>query len=187
VNAYKFVTYRPAIEDVVLIKAETDKVKVLSDSREKMKVDNLDIMAYDALDKKNDKLEVKGTRKSSSPKKDLLDRLDIQSKHIKKNKASVKNTKKNIITKVSYKRAQIAALQTKKSALRYWEEKKDKYSKLLADKKYFVEEADLGSKGIFYRLQVGGFNTIEEVRSFCSSYIKVTNSNKVDCIVVEVK
>jgi len=187
INAYKFVMYTPAIEDISLIKAETNEIKVLSDSREKMKVDNLDIQAYDALDKKDNKLEVKGATKNPSSKKDLLDRLGVQDSQIKDNKAFIQSAKKEEKKKVAYKRAQIAALQTKESAIRYWGEQQSKYNSFLSDKVYFIEEADLGVKGVFYRLQVGDFDTIDEVREFCNQYTKITNSNKVSCIVVEVK
>jgi hypothetical protein len=54
-------------------------------------------------------------------------------------------------------------------------EAREAYSKLekkfpiLSNKKPIVVKADLGKKGIFYRLRVGGFATVDDAREFCKA------------------
>lgn len=196
-NAYKFITHKPSIEDISLIKAETNEIKVPSDSKEKIEVDNIEISVYDVLDKQEDEVEIKKVEKVETAKKDLLDRIDIKERQTKDNKAVVIKSENKATIKeeiktedteiISYVRAQIVALQTKDGVINYWQDKKNKHKELLSDKSYFIEKADLNERGVFYRLQVGGFKNTEEVEDFCKKYVTLTSNNKMDCIVVEVK
>jgi hypothetical protein len=183
-NAYRFATYRPSVTEVKLIKATAKEIKVLSDSKQKMRVDNIDIKVYDVLNKDGGSLNVAGVKKPIPMEKVILDKVANDSTTETKNDKS--NVKKEV-SEVAYVRAQIAAVQSRQNATKYWEERKAKYNELLGNKVFFIEEAKLGGKGTFYRLQVGDFKTIEEVRAFCKRYVEVTNGNKIDCIAIEVK
>jgi hypothetical protein len=196
-NAYKFITKKPSLEDITLVKAKTNQIKILSESKEKMKVNNIEMDVYSVLDKKEEEIKIKGAKNTKTSDKDLIEKLDLPRRNLR---PSIKTTKKENGTedklntnpktqeiKTSYIRAQISALNSKEKAIKYWNERKNKFNDLFEDKKYFIEEADLGVKGKFYRLQVGNFNKVEDVRNFCDKYIKLTSNNKVDCIVINVK
>ncbi|MDD2839678.1 MAG: SPOR domain-containing protein [Rickettsiales bacterium] len=82
-------------------------------------------------------------------------------------------------------RVQLLALKSRKSVETYWDEITSKYSTLFNDKTYYIEKIDLNEATSIYRLQVGMFANIDKANSFCQEYIKNTNKNKVDCIVVK--
>ncbi len=84
-----------------------------------------------------------------------------------------------------YVRVQIAALTSKNSANDYWENLQKLYPSLFSGLKYFAEEANLGKRGIFYRVQVGNFFDQIRAEEFCNKYVAQTKKSKADCIVVE--
>ncbi|MDA0902344.1 MAG: SPOR domain-containing protein [Proteobacteria bacterium] len=83
-------------------------------------------------------------------------------------------------------RVQIAALSSNKAANEYWSNLKKEYPKLFSsDLQPFVQKIDLGKKGIFYRLQIGDFDSQVAAEDFCIEFINKAQKNKVDCIIVE--
>ncbi|MDX2082678.1 MAG: SPOR domain-containing protein [Rickettsiales bacterium] len=87
--------------------------------------------------------------------------------------------------KRKYIKIQIAALTSKKSAEEYWQKTSNKNSDLFSGLKPFIQEIDLGKRGIFYRLQIGNFSDQITAEDFCKKYITQTQKNKADCIIVE--
>src|SRR5690606_18743063 len=63
-------------------------------------------------------------------------------------------------------RVQLGAYRSEKEALSTWGGMQKKHSEL-AGRQPQVVRADLGAKGIFYRLRVGGFSGMAEARDFC--------------------
>jgi len=84
-----------------------------------------------------------------------------------------------------YVRVQIAALTSKNSANDYWQSLQKLHPSLFSGLKYFIEEANLGKRGIFFRVQVGNFFDQVKAEDFCNKYISQTRKSKADCIVVE--
>ena len=54
--------------------------------------------------------------------------------------------------------------------------------KVLAN--YYIENVSLDNIGNMYRLQVGMFDNEQSANNFCKEYIKLTNKNKIDCIII---
>lgn len=82
-------------------------------------------------------------------------------------------------------RIQLLALKSRESVENYWNELTTKYSNLFSDKTYYIEKVDLNEATSIYRLQVGMFKNVDTANTFCQEYIKITNKDKVDCIVVK--
>jgi len=84
-----------------------------------------------------------------------------------------------------YVRVQIAAMTSKPNAYQYFEGLKKQYPSLFSDLNDYIQEVDLGKRGIFYRVQVDNFYDQIRAESFCKKYIAQTQKSKSDCIIVE--
>jgi hypothetical protein len=88
-----------------------------------------------------------------------------------------------IVGRSGYK-AQLIALQSESQAKNFVKNTKNEYSYLLKNLDIFYVGVDLSEKGIFYRVQVGFFNTKEEARAFCDTYLG-GKKNLLNCIVIK--
>lgn len=76
---------------------------------------------------------------------------------------------------------QLGSVQSKSKAEQEWQRLSAKYPDQLKDKPYRVEEADLGDRGIFYRVQAGPFEQLT-ARTICR---ELKNAGKTGgCLVV---
>ncbi|MEM1391511.1 MAG: SPOR domain-containing protein [Pseudomonadota bacterium] len=78
---------------------------------------------------------------------------------------------------------QLAALRSEASARSAWSAVLTDHSDLFSGAKLNIQRADLGARGVFYRLRIGQFETRAKATSFCSEYKAVGG----DCIVVSAK
>lgn len=99
--------------------------------------------------------------------------------------AEKKPTKKAVSKKAKAIKVQLAAMTSKKSAEDYWVKLNESHSRLLSSLDSYIEEVDLGKRGIFYRLQVGTFFNQIEAEEFCNKYVAKAHKTKADCIIVE--
>lgn len=76
---------------------------------------------------------------------------------------------------------QISALRTSDAAERAWVSAKKKSPELFAGSQKHIQRADLGAKGVFYRLRVGSFSRRTAATQFCDAL----KSAKHQCIVVQ--
>lgn len=84
----------------------------------------------------------------------------------------------------SYFKTQLVALKNKQQAHNFIEATKKQCGGLLKNLNIFIFEIDLGEKGIFYRVQVGNFNTRADALRFCNEYLKITTGDLTNCMVV---
>ncbi|MGE4218329.1 MAG: SPOR domain-containing protein [Alphaproteobacteria bacterium] len=77
-------------------------------------------------------------------------------------------------------RIQIGAVKSDAAARQQWQNVSQKNRDILANVAPIVERADLGEKGIFYRIQGGGFETRAAAQSTCDAL----KSRNVGCFVV---
>ncbi len=82
-------------------------------------------------------------------------------------------------------RVQVAAFNSKKLSKEYWQKINHDYDNLFSGLRYYIEEADLGKKGIFYRLQIGNFINQIEAENFCNRFVLQAKKTRSDCIIVE--
>ena len=82
-------------------------------------------------------------------------------------------------------KAQLVALRNQQQADNFINETKKKYSSILKNLNIFTVKIDLKEKGVFYRVQVGNFNTKEDAKKFCEEYVRLANKNLTNCIVVK--
>lgn len=82
-------------------------------------------------------------------------------------------------------RVQISAMSSRGLAKENWEKLNHFYPTLFAGYKHFIEEADLGKRGIFYRLQIGDFFNQVDAENFCSRFVAQTQKTRADCMIVE--
>ena len=99
------------------------------------------------------------------------------------NNALIANLKNHKDIKPGIK-VQLLALKSKNGIVDYWNRLFDKYNTLFKDKNYYIESVELENMGTIYRLQVGMFDNEDAARYFCQEYIKLTNKNKIDCIII---
>ena len=116
--------------------------------------------------------------KKEEPAKDLLTKTKGEGREVAAKPAAAKSQKRSI-------RVQVAAMTSKAAADESWTKLSKLYSSLFSGLKPFVEEANLGKRGVFYRLQIGNFFNQVEAEEFCNKYVAQTKKSRGDCIVVE--
>lgn len=67
---------------------------------------------------------------------------------------------------------QLGAFKSEADVDKNWSSIKKKHDSLLKDLQINVEKADLGDKGVFYRLQVGSIDNESEARKLCQKLIE---------------
>jgi cell division protein FtsN len=67
----------------------------------------------------------------------------------------------------SGERVQLGAFRSKAEAEKNWQKIARAHGSLLKGKPHQVVRADLGSKGVFYRLRVAGFNDADAAKALC--------------------
>jgi hypothetical protein len=85
----------------------------------------------------------------------------------------------------NYYKAQLIALKNQQQAKNFVNMVKKMYGSLLKNLDVFIVEIDLMEKGVFYRVQVGNFNTKDDATDFCRNYLKDNDKNITNCIVVK--
>ena len=82
-------------------------------------------------------------------------------------------------------RVQISAMSSKENCEEYWKKLSRLYPEIFSGTKYFIEEVDLGRRGIFFRLQIGEFFNQIDAEEFCTRFVSKAQKTRSDCIVVE--
>ncbi|MDE0538936.1 MAG: SPOR domain-containing protein [Rhodospirillales bacterium] len=77
-------------------------------------------------------------------------------------------------------RVQLAAVRSDRDARREWTRLRTRHSGLLGRLRHSVVRADLGDKGIYYRLRAGPLENKAAARTLCGKLTKI----KVGCLVV---
>ena len=75
---------------------------------------------------------------------------------------------------------QISAVRSEDAANEAWSRLTQRHPELFAGARKSVERADLGARGVFYRLRAGSFETREAASRFCDAYKQAGG----DCIIV---
>jgi hypothetical protein len=120
-----------------------------------------------------------------SPKNINKDEKIANLKNIIDSKDTNKAPNNNLEKKYKSIRVQISAMSSKENCKDYFQKLSNQYSKLFSKRKSYVEEANLGKRGIFYRLQIGDFFNQIEAEEFCAQFISQTQKNRSECIIVE--
>ncbi|MFM8186726.1 MAG: SPOR domain-containing protein [Alphaproteobacteria bacterium] len=89
------------------------------------------------------------------------------------------------IRKRSSIRVQISAMSSPENCKDYYRKLNQKYPTIFNKTKYYIEEADLGKRGIFYRLQIGDFFNQVDAEEFCENFIAQSQKSRSECIIVE--
>jgi len=82
-------------------------------------------------------------------------------------------------------RVQISAMSSPENCKDYYRKLSQKYPTIFNKTKYYIEEADLGKRGIFYRLQIGDFFNQVDAEEFCENFIAQSQKSRSECIIVE--
>jgi hypothetical protein len=187
ISAYYFVSHGQD-EHIEIIESPTHEIKVRNKSDDS-RIKNIDKTIYD---------NIVGNKKDDLNKKTInIIKAPRTAKPTKsnKNRASILNAEKDDSAKIApgnyarirkpYSRVQLAALKSKDSAYQYWSSLRKVHPKLFFQLKYFIQRADLGKRGIFYRLQIGDFRNQIKAEEFCIKFIAKTRKSRSDCIIVE--
>ncbi|MFT6077123.1 MAG: hypothetical protein ACJATU_000316 [Rickettsiales bacterium] len=100
-------------------------------------------------------------------------------------KLQIKNNISNQKLLKGLSRVQLVALTSRESAIRYWSKLNKNHPVLFTKLNHFISEVSLGSKGTFYRLQIGNFRNQVDAEEFCRKFILQAKKTKSDCIIVE--
>lgn len=76
---------------------------------------------------------------------------------------------------------QVGAMRSEEAALAAWETGITKYPAFFRGATRLIQRADLGAKGVYFRVRVGGFATRDKASEYCEA-LKAEGGN---CIVVE--
>ncbi|MBN8828586.1 MAG: SPOR domain-containing protein [Sphingobacteriia bacterium] len=76
---------------------------------------------------------------------------------------------------------QVGSFKSEPDAIKTWKDYNKKYSNIIGTNGYYIEKKDLGSKGVFYRLQIGPVSSESQARLMCQ---KLISCNK-QCILVK--
>lgn len=106
----------------------------------------------------------------------------VKSDQVVNDQTSATATKKNRRQPL---RVQIAAMTSKEAAKDYWQKISNTNSNIFSGLKPFVEQVDLGKRGVFFRLQIGNFFNQTDAEEFCARYVAQTKKGRADCIIVE--
>jgi len=130
--------------------------------------------------------EISNEKNEKSP----IENIQIEEKKIEKNK-----TQPNVVDlpikiqpqprKKNAIRVQISAMSSKENCEEYQKKLSRLYPEIFSGTKYFIEEVDLGRRGIFFRLQIGEFFNQIDAEEFCSKFVSKAQKTRSDCIVVE--
>ncbi len=74
---------------------------------------------------------------------------------------------------------QVAAFRSREEADRFWSRLQERFGTYMDGKAKDIERADLGAKGIYYRLRIAGFDSRDSADSYCNG-LKARNQ---DCLV----
>lgn len=197
VNSYYFVYYGDGGEVETVkspegpIKEIVESGKVVNSGKNNMHTIYQDIFG-NADDVKKDKVRVRKAPEPAvptQPQADSVKKVDSSSHpqdseitKIKRDSVALPNVEQS---KGRVIRVQIAAMTSQDSAQSYWRKISDKHPEVFDGLRPFVEEVDLGKRGIFFRLQIGNFFNQPDAENFCSRYISQTKKTRADCIVVE--
>lgn len=77
-------------------------------------------------------------------------------------------------------RIQLGAFRAPEIAAQAWADISNAHPTLVTAMQHAIEKADLGARGIYYRLQAGSFETADAAKSRCAEF----TSHRVACIVV---
>ena len=186
VNAYYFVYHDEDSNNIKTIASPEQPIKVI-DKNSGDEVAGIDKTIYDSivgnkeLQQENLK-EIRLVKKAVTPIADFKEE-ELEPIKPKENKTTI--IKNSPSAKKGAARVQIAALTSRVGALNYWNAMSGKYPNLFAGLNNFINRADLGEKGTFYRLQIGEFKDQNAAESFCQKFISQTGKTKADCIIVE--
>lgn len=120
-------------------------------------------------------------KKKEIPSKDLLTKTNGEERAAPAKAAAPQATQ----NKKRAVRVQVAAMTSKNSAEEQWKKLNHLHSSLFSGLKAYIEEVNLGKRGIFFRLQIGNFYNQIEAEEFCNRYVAQAQKSKADCIVVE--
>ncbi len=73
---------------------------------------------------------------------------------------------------------QVGAFRSNDEALAMWSSMQSKLGSVIGDKTFHIEEADLGSKGVYHRLRIGPFTSSDSASSYCATL----KQNGQDCL-----
>ena len=171
--------YEPAIppkniksnneEKASITNSEEESAENLEDANENSSPKN--------LEKPNNKIIEKSAEKSLGSKNLPIANQDKRPND-QANNSSILKRKRAI-------RVQISAMSSKENCEEYYKKLSRLYPNIFSRTKYYVETADLGKRGIFYRLQVGDFYNQVDAEEFCSGFISQTQKSRSECIIVE--
>ena len=179
VNKNKKKKTKHIIDDVNLESVNVSQTLTNNDNDKKTKVIKDRNINYNLNMKIN---EIVAGYDTDDNKKDIA-----VSKNIKNIDINSRDDDNNIQEQQEYKnyyKAQLIALTNKQQAEMFINQTKSKYSVLLKNVKIFISTVNLETKGFFYRVQVGFFRTKLEANNFCDAYLKNSNKNELNCIVV---
>ncbi len=117
--------------------------------------------------------------KKEPAKAKVSEKVKVAATAVPKSMQGVTTTKKASGGSGKYK-IQLGAYRSESAASDAWKAMNKKFSKELGGLSMHIEKANLGSKGIFYRLQAGAFSSEEDARMACNKLV----AKKQGCLAV---
>ena len=187
-NAYNYFQNN---KEIKVIEAETNIIKTYPKADDKNnEIVKIDDSIYEDIfgnRKKPKKIKIKKKNKSPLPpkvKKQKRKQNTNPTKEIAKKRVIKKQVTRTINGR-KMSRVQLAAMTSKDSAIRFLEITKSKYSSIFSSLDGYIQEVDLGKRGVFFRVQIGEFYDQVRAENFCKKYIAAAQKTRSDCIVID--
>jgi hypothetical protein len=157
-------------------KAEEDRIKAEKEATEAKVKAEADKVAAEAKAKADAEAKIKAEAEKAEADKVAADKAAAEARAKAEEDAKAKAEKSGDVKEpvasaapqAGEYNAQLGAYSSQAEAEAAWAKMQKKY-KQLGNMKPVIIRADLGDKGVFYRLRTGGFNTAGEAKAFCNS------------------
>jgi hypothetical protein len=182
-KSYKISKIKQNPDNLLIIKSKIEQIKIKNELEIKSEDKEYESIITDNEDSKQIKVADNGGNEVFLSLNDKIEELS-EGEFIEEKENKEKQKKEGAIReKVGYK-VQLVALRSEKQAKNFIENTKDEYGYLLKNLNIFQTSIDLGEKGVFYRVQVGFFNTLDVAQAFCKTYLDSSKRGLLNCIVV---
>lgn len=185
-NAYNYFQNN---KEIKVIQPEVKIIKTYPKlDRNKKEIVKIDDSIYEDIfgnKKKQKKIKIKKKNKPPLPPKNKKTSAKNVSKKEKFKKTTYSKKTSKTINGRRMSRVQLAAMTSKNSAIRFLEITKSKYSSIFSGLDGYIQEVDLGKRGIFFRVQVGEFYDQIRAENFCKKYLAASQKTRSDCIVID--
>lgn len=152
-----------------VVKAAEEKTE--ADAKEEPKQEEAKKEEPKAAEAKKAPVEIKELKLAESEKAKEAAKLKEEAKKQEAKAREVAKAETTAAPASGGARVQLGAFKSEAEAAGQWKKIEKKFSSEVSGKQHYVVRADLGAKGIYYRLQLAPFDSSKEADRYCLSFV----------------